>query len=103
MDGKPLADAQVNLMTDQYAGVGSTDAAGKFQMLAQAGENKVYIVKYEGLPANFDATMVAPSDMPGGGPKMLVAPRFSDPAKTELKFSVPESGADNANFEVSAR
>jgi hypothetical protein len=103
MDGKPLADAQINLLTAEYAGSAMTDASGNFKTRAQAGENKVYIVKYEGLPPGWDATMTTPSDTPGGGPKMKIPSRFSDPTKTELKFNVPDSGSTDAKFEITSK
>lgn len=101
VDGQPVEGAQVNFLTKEYAGVATTDASGKFQMEAQPGENTVYIVKYEGVDPNFDETMIAGSDMPGSGPKQLLPPKFSDPEKTELRFTVPDDGTTTADIEVS--
>lgn len=100
LDGKPLEGAEVNFLTNDYAGIATTGPDGKYEMTAQAGENKVYIVKYDG---EYDPTMTQP-DTPGAagaaGPKQLIPPKFSDPGKSELKFTVPDKGADNADFQL---
>jgi hypothetical protein len=100
LDGKPLDGAEVNFVTDEYAGIATTGSDGRYEMTAQAGENKVYIVKYDG---EYDPTATQ-SDMPGSGgaagPKQLIPPKFSDPQKSELKFTVPDKGADNADFQL---
>ncbi|MHB8899515.1 MAG: hypothetical protein ACYC6Y_12265 [Thermoguttaceae bacterium] len=102
LDGKPVEGAEVNFVTDQYAGIATTGSDGKYEMTAQAGENKVYIRKYDG---EYDPTMTG-SDTAGGkasGPKQLVPAKFSDPEKSELKFSVPEDGAENADFQLTSK
>lgn len=103
MDGQPLSGAQVNFLNADYAGVAETDASGRFEMTAQPGANKVFIVKYQGVSGTFDATMVGGGDMAGSGPKQLLPPKFSDPEKTELTFSVSEAGNSDANFEVTSK
>ncbi len=101
VDGKPLANAKVNFLTKEYAGIAETDASGNFQMEAQPGENTVYIVKY--TDPNFDETMIGGSDTPGSAPKQLLPEKFSDAAKSELKFTVPDSGSTDANFDLKTR
>ncbi|MBI2480803.1 MAG: hypothetical protein HYV60_19900 [Planctomycetia bacterium] len=103
LDGKPLADAQVNFLAAEYAGVATTDASGHYELEAQPGENTIYIKKFEGVGPDFDETMIVESDMPGGGPKQLIPSKYSEPSKTELRFTVPESGSEAANFELSSR
>jgi len=104
MDGQPLADAQVNFLAAEYAGVANTDATGHYELEAQPGANKVYVVKYEGVGPNFDETMIGSSDAPGAsGPKQLVPKKYSEPASTELEFTVPDAGSTDANFELTSR
>jgi len=103
LDGQPLSGAQVNFLNSDYAGVADTDSSGRFELTAQPGSNKVYIVKYEGVSGTFDATMVGGGDMAGSGPKQLLPPRFSDAEKTELTFTVSEAGNSDANFEVTSK
>ncbi len=102
MGGQPLEGAEVNLMTDEYAGVATTDASGHYATEAQVGENTVYVSKYDmtDVDPDFDETMVGEGDMPGAGPKQLVPKKYSDPEKTELKFTVPEEGTEAANFDL---
>ncbi len=102
MAGKPLEGAEVNFMTAEYAGVATTDASGHYAMEAQAGENTVYVSKYDmkDLDPDFDATMVGEGDMPGDGPKQLVPKKYSDPDETELKFTVPDEGTEAADFDL---
>lgn len=101
VDGKPLANAKVNFLTKEYAGIAETDANGNFQMEAQPGENTVYIVKYS--DPNFDETMIGGSDTPGSAPKQVLPEKFSDAAKSELRFTVPDGGSTEANFDLKSR
>lgn len=101
VDGKPLANAKVNFLTKEYAGIAETDANGSFQMEAQPGENTVYIVKYS--DPNFDETMIGGSDTPGSAPKQVLPEKFSDAAKSELRFTVPDGGSTEANFDLKSR
>lgn len=100
LDGQPLADAQVNFLTDEYAGVATTDANGNYELKAQPGENTVYVVKYESSDPDFDETMMGGADQPGGGPKQLLPKKFSDPEESELRFTVPDAGSADANFDL---
>lgn len=94
----------MNFSAAEYAGIATADASGKFELEAQPGENTVYIRKYEGISGSFDETMLSEGDAAGGGgPKQLVPPKYSDPAKTELKFSVPEDGTDSASFDLTSK
>jgi hypothetical protein len=102
MDSQPLAGAEVNFVAGQYAGIATTGADGQFKLNAQPGENKVYIQKY---PEGYDPTMTTGSDTPGAssGPKQLVPEKYSDPLKSELKFTVPDGGANNADFQITSK
>jgi hypothetical protein len=103
MDGQPLVGAQVNFLNSDYAGVSETDSSGRFEMTAQPGSNKVFVVKYQGTGGTFDATMIGGGDTAGSGPKQLVPPKFSDPSKTELTFNVSDAGNSDANFEITSK
>jgi hypothetical protein len=104
MDGKPLDGAQVNFLGADFAGVATTDASGHYELDAQPGENKIYVTKMTGLPPGWDETMLpGASDAPGAtGPKQLVPKKYSDPFDTELKFTVPEDGSTDANFDLTS-
>jgi len=104
LDGNALVGAQVNFNGQEFAGIATTDSAGHYEMEAQPGENKVFIVKYEGMDdPDFDPTEVGAGDAGGGGgPKQLVPEKYSDEAKSELKFTVPDDGADDANFDLTS-
>jgi hypothetical protein len=101
VDGQPFANAQVNFLNSDYAGIGTTDEAGKYQMEAQPGENKVYIVKFD--DPNYDETMVGGSDTAGSAPKQVLPPKYSSSENSELRFSVPDDGSTEANFDLSSR
>ncbi len=105
MDGQPLEGAQVNFLATEYAGVATTDASGRYELEGQPGENTVYIRKFEGVGADFDATMMdSVSDAGGGGgPRQMVPARYSDPSQTELRYVVPDRATSDANFELSSR
>ncbi len=104
LDGSPLEGAQVNFVAQSYAGVATTDSSGRYELDAEPGENTVYIRKYEGMGSSFDETMLTESDTGRdiGGPKQLVPAQYSDPAKTELKFTVPDRGSKEADFDLSS-
>lgn len=106
LDGQPLADAEVNFLGQQYAGVAKTGSDGRYELEAQPGENTVYIRKFEGVGPSFDATMLdSRSDSPGGpaGPKQVVPKKYSDPGASELRFTVPEDGSSEADFDMTGR
>lgn len=106
LDGQPLPDAEVNFLGQQYAGVAKTGPEGRYELEAQAGENTVYIRKFEGAGPSFDATMMdTRSDSPGGptGPKQVVPKKYSDPSASELRFTVPDNGSSEANFDLTSR
>jgi hypothetical protein len=112
LDGKPLADADVNFVSKMHAGYGKTDKDGKFQLVSGAvvGENIVYFSKIDDPkfvddPANgMDAGQLAAAAAATGGranaPKgQLVPPEFAS-ADSKLKFMVPDGGTSSANFDL---
>jgi hypothetical protein len=105
VDGKPVDGAKVNFLGVEYAGVATTDANGHYELDAQPGENKVYVVKLTGVPPGWDETMLpGASDAPGaGGPKQLLPKKYSDQFETELRFTVPEDGSNAANFDLTTK
>lgn len=107
LDDQPLGGAEVNFLGPEYAGIATTGPDGSYELEAQAGENTIFIRKFEGLPPGFDATMVdSVSDTPGGGgggPKQLVPSKYSDAGTSELRFTVPDRGARDANFDLKSR
>lgn len=106
LDGEPLSDAEVNFLGEKYAGVAMTDSNGKYELRAQPGENVVYVVKLD-VDMNdpeFDASMLGTQpDQGGGGPADLLPERYSDPEQSELRYEVPESDVEDANFELTNR
>ncbi|NLF70657.1 MAG: hypothetical protein GX575_16620 [Candidatus Anammoximicrobium sp.] len=106
LDGQTVSDAEVNFLGQEYAGVAKTGPDGRYELEAQAGENTIYIRKFEGVGPGFDATMMdRRSDAPGGaaGPKQLIPNKYSDPVASELRFTVPDGGSKEANFDLTSR
>jgi len=112
LDGKPLADADVNFVSKTHAGYGKTDKDGKFQLVSGAvvGENIVYFSKIDDPkfvddPANgMDAGQLAAAAAASGGrantPKGQLVPAEFATAESKLKFMVPEGGSSSANFDL---
>jgi len=96
-----LAGAEVNFVAEKYAGVATTGSDGTYKLRAQPGENKVFIRK---MPEGYD-----PTDLGGDTPEaraalgQLVPEKYSDPQKSELKFTVPDAGASNADFQITSK
>jgi hypothetical protein len=101
LDGKPLEGASVTfipLAADQgQGGVGSTDAAGKYEVThfrtgkgLEPGEYRVAISKLvmqDGSPIPAGTSSAAEL-----ATKNLLGPQFSDPNSTTLKASVASGG-----------
>ena len=111
LDGDPCETAAVtfyNIETEEAVS-GLTNAEGKYRVMAEPGDYKVAISKYEGQDKNKEMTddelaenLMAEfendvRDSAAEG-KELIPERFSDIAKTSLTFTVPSGGADDANF-----
>jgi hypothetical protein len=106
LDGQPLEGAKINFLGKEYAGLATTDASGHYALEAQPGENTVYLEKFTGGSPEYDETMVGSvPDVPGGrsaagAPKQVIPKKYSDPLESELKFTVPEGGSSDANFDL---
>lgn len=112
LDGKPLADADVNFMNEEmnFASYGKTNAEGKYTLAQGAvpGLNKITISKIEGEDLELDpeegmdAGQLEAMGATGKemGPKQLVAEEYSDPEKSKLEFEVPADGTDSADFRL---
>jgi hypothetical protein len=108
LDGKPLAGASVTFQSDQVQIPGCTDENGRYELQpgAAAGEYRVTISKLEGSPQSMLVLEpAAAGNVPRGPetatpPKQAVPPRYSDPMKTELRFSVLAPGTTRADFDL---
>ena len=121
LDKKPLEGAEVNFFSKEgnFLASGMTDAEGNFQLYqgAVAGENQVWISKKKGGNAaaagdpgenpDLDTTQLAAEsgldegDIVVAGSELLPA-KFSDSAKSVLKYVVPDGGSDAANFDLTS-
>lgn len=119
VNGEPLANAEINFITDEFAGYGKTDAQGRYALVqgAAPGDNKITInkiLKVEGMEYSDnpedgldEGQMAAASGVPGpGGPgggksaEKQLPPEYSDIANTKLTFKVPEDGSEAADFRL---
>lgn len=102
LDGKPVAGASVNFVpagkTRGGMCYGMTDDNGRYELLAgdrqkgaPAGEFRVTCSKWiraDGSPFTSDGTQSPEM----AGAKQMLASRYSDQARTELKATVPDTG-----------
>lgn len=118
MDGKPLADAEVTFITEDFASSGTTDKDGNYFLPSGAaiGENKVFISKWKGgrkpgdesdeLEDNPDILDDGQLEAIGDGTdasseiEQLIPETYSDPSTTSLKFPVSAGGTKKANFRL---
>lgn len=116
LDGKPLARAEVHFVSDRFRSVGRTDSQGRFELVQGAvpGENRVYFTvvdeqqaipgyKYDPQNGMDEGQLEAAlQSMPPARKKKalnpLVPAEYTDPAKSNLTYDVPEAGTDSANF-----
>ncbi len=124
MDAKPLAGAEIKLISDKVTGFGRTGAEGKFQLVqgVPAGTYKVVISKVEGKPAEKKLTpaeealddgqkaAIEFSRTPSGqgaaaaqGPKEIVPADFSNLQQTKLSIDVPSGGTTTADFKLTSQ
>ncbi|MCC6510171.1 MAG: hypothetical protein IT423_13780 [Pirellulaceae bacterium] len=100
LGGKPLADADINFLGKEYAGIAKTDSSGKYELKAQPGENTIYFTKFEG--SSVDPTMLGGGDSPSGAkaaPKQLIPKQYAN-EKSTLKYTVPDKDATGADFDL---
>lgn len=93
LNGSPLEGAEVNFLGEKFAGTSHTVADGTYKLQAQPGANKVYIRRLEGWTPKTDPTAL-------DGLKQILPPKYSSPEKSELKFTVPQGGANGADFQL---
>lgn len=109
LDGKPLEGASVNYISDEFKTSGLTDAEGKYELRAVPGDYKVFISKSEGgtaLVKTTDDPLFGMEEFEAGSPdakapnapKQIVPDRYSNPAATTLKITVPPDGTSAADF-----
>jgi len=113
--GQPAKGVNVHFLHEKASGFGKTDDSGSFKLIQGAvpGENRVYFTvtsgdnKFDNPEGGMDAGQLqamAQAAPPGSAAAkklgVVIPPEFSDPAKTQLKFTVPPSGSDAANFEL---
>ena len=103
LDGRPLADAEVVFLSEKHAGLGKTDASGKFKLTngAPPGMSKVTISKIVDPKLNpeagMDADMLRMEGRTQGLPTAkgeTVPYRYSVQEKSTLTFDVPAEGTD---------
>ncbi len=113
LNGSPLADADVEFMAadNSFISYGKTDSNGQYKLIQGAvpGENKVVIKK---LPEGFvndveggmDLGQLEAANLDRDVSQVykgsLVPLDYADPAKTPLKYAVPDGGTDGANFDL---
>lgn len=101
LDDVPLAEAEINFLGANYAGITKTDANGDFRLKAQVGKNIVYMSKYAG---EVDPTMTVGMEGKTAKylPKQLVPKKYTTD-KSEIKHEVPKGGQNGIVFRLSSR
>jgi len=114
-DGQPLAEAEVFFLTDEEGWSTKTDKDGYFQFSdgTKPLKFRVAISKFEGKGVVLDSEagmdegqlMAMQSGDPTGKAadkiaKQLLPEKYSSKSKTELSFTVPLTGTQNADFDV---
>lgn len=109
--GQPVEGVEVQFVSEKFAGIGKTNAEGKFQLLpgAAPGRNKVCFRKFESgqlkvdPQAGMDAGQFGAMQQGQGGQttiRQLIPPEYSDAATTKAEFDVPAKGTTTANFDL---
>ena len=118
LNGEPLADADVRFINGDFASVGRTNAEGFYELIQGSvpGENTVTVSKIEGgssldldPESGMDAGQFEAMQLGAGGddpalpdlPRELIPAEYSDPAASELKYTVPEGGTTSADLRLS--
>lgn len=108
LDGKPLAEASITFISSRDQVPGRTDANGRYELQpgAAANDYRVIISKLEGSPQAMLSVDPAAASQAASGvkasspPKQAVPARYSDPVKTELRFTVSPPGTSRADFDL---
>ncbi len=111
LDGRPLSGASVTFYSDTAQIPGLTDSNGRYELKSGVtpGEYRVVISKMEGSEQAMLAVdpgaigRVKPSAGSASLPKQIVPARYSNPTKTELRFSVASTGTTRADFDLGTR
>lgn len=96
LNGSPVHGAEVNFVAEELAASDFTEADGTYTLQAQPGANTVYIRKYQGWTPDIEQAVLE-------GHKQELPPKYSDPAKTELKTTVPENDTTGVDFQLKTR
>lgn len=109
IQGKPVEGVEVQFIAEKFAGLGKTNAEGKYRLAAVPGRNKVSFRKFDGGPlkddpgAGMDAGQFAAMQEARSLPttvKQLIPQEYRDPATTKMKFDVPSQGTASADFDL---
>lgn len=118
LDGRPVEGVSVKFFSAQgFMGSGTTDASGRYELVQGAviGPNTVAFNKVvagaevmddpeEGLDSGqMEAASANVAPAPGSRAQDVIPAKFSDPARSEVTFSVPEGGTDKADFRISSK
>ena len=106
LDGTPVADSTVVFIADQgtYNATGNTDANGHFEMSA-------FPEKQGAVPGSYkvEITKTIVENKGSKGGEAVVNLKYGLPSKyatfstSGLKYTVPESGSKDANFELKSK
>ena len=104
LDLKPLQGARVTFDSDQRPAVGitSTDGSFKLSLGALPGDYRVAVGDPPGS-GGMTRPMAAPADGKPEPVPVVLPLKYSDPQKTELKFTVPPSGTTAADFSLTTK
>lgn len=110
LDGEPLVNASLYFQPQRSGSgpvvgppsIGVTDEEGRYRLRAQTNDTGAVVGDHVVSISTFESRMVDPqnSDRVEIVSKERVPPRYRAPS--ELKFTVPSGGADDANFELTS-
>lgn len=110
LDGQPLAHATVSFApqgaTGGHGGSGRTDSSGRYQVTTPYGKKGLEEGAYKvaiSRRLNPDGTPPPPDEKPiESNAKEHLAPRYSDPARTQLTANVSAS-SPTTNFDLQSK
>lgn len=110
LDDNPLPDALVTFTSEKFSGAGRTNSEGRYTLGQGAvpGENVVTISKWEGEELKAEEGMdegqfeaMAENDPNIQiGPRQVIPEQYSNLEKSDLKYQVPEGGAEGVDFRL---
>lgn len=110
LDGEPLASASLQFKPHRVGdavnvgptSVGTTDEQGRYRLQTYAGSNGAVVGTHTVSISTYEARLVDPrkSDRVEVISKEVLPSRYRAPS--ELKFTVPSGGADDANFDLTS-